>query len=98
MNRLLYRGIPEFICGTIADTALNPAARHPNRESLDMMVAPFSLGHGSASKFTSPNHQRILQHAAIPQIVNQCGRRAINFLGLERNILLNVVVMVPIPV
>src|SRR5436853_103581 len=55
-------------------------------------------GNGGAAELAAPNHQRIVQHAALFQVADQSRRRAIYLLGFECDVGLDTAVVVPIAV
>ena len=68
----------EFVCGSKGHAAANSTASHPHRKSKRMMIpAVFSLGCRSPSKFSAPDHKRVLQKAASFQIGQQPGNWSI---------------------
>src|SRR2546430_12550346 len=53
------------------DAALDTAAGEPDREPLDMMVPAVALSHRRAAELAAPDHQRLVQHAALLKIGEQ---------------------------
>ena len=45
------------------------------------MVAAVALGHRRAAEFAAPDDERVVEHAALLQVVDQRGRRPVDFLG-----------------
>ena len=78
MNAILDGVVAKLIGSAIGRTATHAAACDPHREAFDMMVATVALGHGSASEFAAPNDPRVVQHAALLQIIHQGGRALVD--------------------
>src|SRR5436190_1258074 len=81
VNLLLGGGKTVFISGAVNIAALHAAPRHPHSKAV-MIVIPAidlacvgtgsrQLNSGSAAKFTAPNHQGIVEHAALFQVFEQ---------------------------
>jgi hypothetical protein len=68
---VLHGVIAELVGRAVRDAALDPAAREPEREALDVMVAAVALGHRRAAELAAPDHQRVLEHAALLQVQHQ---------------------------
>src|SRR3954463_15761571 len=75
---------------------------HPHRETPRMMIAPvIVLGksalavHGTA-KLSTPNHQRVVEHSPLLQILNQRRRRLVGLLATLRQCFGKLAVMVPV--
>jgi len=68
MDRGDDRVVSEFICFTIGDSRFNASTGQPHTEAFDVVIPPwppFPLEHRRPTKFASPNHQRLSQHAAL---------------------------------
>src|SRR5205809_509613 len=84
------------------DAGLDAAARHPRGKAARMMVAAIVGGREPAlavhrsSEFPAPNDERLVQHAALFQVLNQGGGCLIDFFAAFRKILRQVAVVVPI--
>lgn len=67
----------EIIGFSISDTAFDTAASHPHGEGIGVMVAAVvaALHHGGSSEFAAPDHQGILEHAALFEVTDEgcCG-------------------------
>ena len=61
----------QLVGGSMSDAALHPAAGHPDGEATGVMIASIVLACQTtltirrASELTSPNHQRVIQHASL---------------------------------
>src|SRR5262245_31958749 len=105
MNGILNRSKPEFISGPVNIAAADAAAGHPHRKPVMIVVTAvdFSgigagsgkLNSGCASKFTAPNHEGVVKHAALLEIRQQGADRLVAFKGELAVVLLEVVVVVP---
>ena len=71
----VFLGVVAQLVGfTITNAALDAATGHPHREPFYMMVASgsaLSLEHGSASEFPTPDHQCVIQHVALLEILDE---------------------------
>ena len=75
------------------DARLHAAAGHPHREAAAVMIAAV-IGRGEpalaidrAAELAAPDHQRVVEHAALRQILNQPGGRLIDILAALRQVL-----------
>ena len=74
-------------------TAFDAAAGHPDREAARMVVAAvvvggqFPLGVDSAAEFAAPDDQRVLEQAALLQVLNQGGGGLIGVAALACDLL-----------
>jgi len=73
----ILRDVVAVIVGCAeCDAGFDAAARHPNGEAATVMISTVisrrepSLTINSAAEFTTPDHERIVQHAALFQILN----------------------------
>src|SRR3954451_17767306 len=60
------------------------------------MIAAIPLGHWRATKFTAPDHQRLIEHSARLEIHNQRRRRSIHLARDDFDSIANSTVMIPI--
>ena len=88
----------------IAHSRLDTASRHPDREAAAMVVPPV-VGGGQTSltinrpaKLAAPNHQGVLQHAPLLQVLNQASRCLIHILAPLRQICRQSAMVIPIAV
>src|SRR5260370_4225051 len=63
--------IAELVGGAIREATFDPASAHPDREAFAMVVAAVPLRHGRAAEFASPDHERVVKHAALFQVFDQ---------------------------
>ena len=67
MDRISDNVEAEIISGTVRNAALDAAARHPNRESLAVVVTTIAvpirvtLGIRGTAEFPAPNHQGFIK-------------------------------------
>ena len=66
--------VAELVGGAVGDAALDAAAGQPHREALDVVVAAVALGHRRAAELAAPDHERVVEHAALLQVLDQGGR------------------------
>src|SRR5687767_2479668 len=65
----------KLVGGAIRGATTHPSAGQPHREAIMVVIAAvylagiraggWQLDHGRAPKLTAPNHQRVLEHAAL---------------------------------
>src|SRR5204862_2355 len=65
----------------VHDAALDAAAGEPGAETLRMMVAAIALRARRAAELCAPDHQGLVQHAALFQVPNEAGDRQIDLRG-----------------
>src|SRR3954463_10232754 len=75
----------KFIGLAVNKTVLHAAPGQENRKAIRIMIAPQDIARSrsafaerGATKFTAPNHQRILQQTTLTQIAQQRGHRLIH--------------------
>ena len=73
VNLVLHDVEAEVIALAERDAGLDAAARQPHRECVRMMVAAVAaaLHHRRAAELAAPDHQRVLEQAALLQILDQ---------------------------
>lgn len=87
--------VTEFVGAAPGEAAFHAAASHPDGESQNMMVAAGALAHWGAAKFTAPYHQRVVEHAALLQVLHKCRRSFIHVHRGVGHVFRDIVVMVP---
>src|SRR2546423_10949410 len=87
--------VPGFLGPAISHAAFDAGTSHPDGEALDMMIATIALRHGGAAKFTSPNDQRVFQHAARLEVLEQSSGAPIDQTGRSGDAVFNSAVMIP---
>ena len=73
---LILRDVEAELVGLAdSDAGLHAAAGHPHGEGVRMMVAAVgaALHHRRAAKLAAPDHQRVVEQAALLQILDQRG-------------------------
>jgi len=102
MERILDNMEAKVVGGAIRDARFDSAAGHPHREGLRMMVASRTppqgrvrLHHRRAAEFAAPDHQRLVEHAALFQIGDQRSARLIGGGTVFFAVALHVAVSVP---
>src|SRR5688572_14668802 len=78
---IIDRGESKFIRATDGDSRLDPAACHPHRKGVDVMVASHGLSllsHGGTSEFPTPNHESLVEQPALLEILDQCRAGPVN--------------------
>ncbi len=66
--------------------AFDAAAGHHEAEAFDVVVAAVALGHGRAAEFAAPDDERVVEHAALLQILDQGGGGPVGFLRLDDDV------------
>ena len=93
-------GVAEFISGAIGEAFFDAAASEPDGEAFIVMVATggtfVGLGHGGAAKFTGPDDQGFLEHAALAEVTDKSGTGPVGFEGFPGQVFAQPVVVVPI--
>src|SRR5256885_13789905 len=71
------------------DARFDAAAGHPHGEGLGMMVAAqlaacigIALNHRSTAELPTPKHERIIQQAALLEVLDERGAGLVSFAGL----------------
>ena len=84
VNLVLHDVESQLIGFAQRDAGLDAAAGQPHRERVGMMVAAVAaaLHHRRAAKFAAPDDQRVLEHAALLQILDQRRARLIGVLAV----------------
>ena len=95
--RFSARVIAEFVRRTVAHTPFEPAAGKPHGESGQVMSRPFPWAMGVRPN-SAENDDRVVQHAPLLQIDEECGRPAVDFGRGPLDIVFELTVMVPIAV
>src|SRR5262249_42320892 len=87
----------EIVRGSVGEAALDAAAGEQERKALDVMIAAAApLRHRRAAELAAPDHQRLVEHAALLEVGDQRRRRAVDLLSLEDEIVLHVRVVIPV--
>ena len=91
----------EVVGGAVNVSGVDAAARHPDRETARMMVAPI-VGRGQLPlriigppEFTAPHHQRIIQQPALFEIRYQSEAGLIDVFALPPDAARQAAVMIP---
>ena len=102
VNRVFDDVEAELVGRPESDPRLDPAARHPHRESLRVVVASEAasergagLDHGRPSEFATPDHKRVLEESALLQIHHQGGGGLVDLESLGLDAVLNLRVVIP---
>ena len=75
MDDVLDGVVAELVGRAVGDAALDAAAGQPHREALDVVVAAVALGHRRAAELAAPDDERVVEHAALLQVLDQRRRR-----------------------
>lgn len=68
--------MPELICRTVANSALEAATGDPHAEAAGVVIAadvPFILNDRQASHFAAPVERPGIQQSALTEVSDQCG-------------------------
>ena len=75
LHFVFFCEVAELIRRTMDDPRLDPAASHPNAETVRVMIAtetgPASLRHWRPPELTAPDHQRFIQQTALLEVADQ---------------------------
>ena len=80
--------VAEFVSGTIGDARLDASASHPDRETSGVVIAAivftgeFALAVGGSTKLPSPDHESVVQHTALFEILDQGSGRLVGIATL----------------
>src|SRR5207244_1045171 len=86
----------DLVGGAVDDPALEAATGEPDREAVDVMVAPVrSLRAGGAAELRGEDDDRLLQQAAALQVAEQAGDRFVHLTAVLRVVGLQATVGVP---
>ena len=84
---------------------LESAARNPHREGVNVVIAPGGLAHLAhrrAAKFAAPDHDRVVEQAALLEVADERGGGAIDVEGFQRQMFFEILddaaVVVPVRV
>ena len=92
----LYGFVAVFVGGSVAESALYPAACHPSGVSLVVVVAAVSaLGVGRPSEFAGPDDERVLQQVATLEIRQETGNGFVDLGALGFHAFPQVLVVIP---
>src|SRR5579884_56927 len=81
-DRILLRRVAEIVGRSVGKAALDTSTRKQERKTFDVMIAAVAaLRHRRAAELSAPNYQRIVEHAALLQVLDQRRRRAVHLLG-----------------
>ena len=103
VNRVLQHVVAEIVGLTVNDTGLDSTTRHPLGVTPWMVVASVvALGQSTlaincSAEFTTPNHQRVVEHPPLLEIIDQGRTRLIDDPALAANVAGQVSVLVPLP-
>ena len=65
--------VAQFVGAAVGEPALDAAAGHPDGEAVDVMIAADALAHRRAAEFAAPDDQRVVEQAALLEVVHQGG-------------------------
>ena len=87
VHRIRDDVVAEVVGLAVRDAGLDAAAGHPHGEAARMMIAAvvvvrqLALAVDGAAEFAAPDDQRVVEQAALLQILDQRGRRLIDVSG-----------------
>src|SRR5207247_8997123 len=85
----------DLVSGPVHDAAFDAAAGQPGAEALGMMVAAVALRARRATELRAPDHDCLIQHAALLEVLEQTGDGLIHLSGETAVVLLDAGVRVP---
>src|SRR6267378_394902 len=101
VDRVFDDVVRHLIRFAIHQARLDAAAGHPNAEAARVMIAAvillgqFALRVHSAAEFTAPNHESVLEHATLLEILDEPIAGLVNVLALSGEIARQIAVLVP---
>ena len=100
MDRIFSDVPAELIGRPVDDARLHAATCHPPTERLAEVIASSGLGRvalseGRATKFATPNDERVVEHSTFLQILDQCRRWCLRIDALFFELGEQIVVLVP---
>src|SRR5215472_10658899 len=101
IHRIADRVEGEVVSFAEGNARLYASARHPHGKAAWVMIASIvgggqlALAIHSASEFSAPDHQRVIQHPALLQVLDQGGGRLIHCFALPRDFLGQVTMLIP---
>ena len=104
MDRVLLRIETEVVGGAEGHAGLDAAAGHPDREGFSVVVSSVFLTVGAAlrvgrpAELAAPDDERLVEHAALLEILDQGGRRLVDVAGHLGQLVLQAAVVVPVAV
>src|SRR5262245_4916628 len=86
----------ELIGGPMNHTPSYARARHPDRETVGIMIAAVrAFSARSAAELRSPNDQRVVEHTSLFKVLHQSDNRFVDFRDLLAMIFLKILVRIP---
>src|SRR5947209_3927739 len=97
MNLVLDGLEAEFITGTEGDPRLDPAAGHPEREGIGVMVAAVgaALDHRRPAELAAPDDEGVVEEPALFEILHQSRGRLVGVRAVLLEVGDEVAVLVP---
>src|SRR5690606_33132304 len=96
---VLHGIITVFVRRAIAKAPFHATTGQPHREALWVVVSTIaSLSGRRAAEFTTPDHKRVVEQAALLQILQKTSNRLIDFQGVLGMALLQLPMLVPLHV
>lgn len=74
------RGEAKGIGLAVGDSSFNSTTGHEHGSGLSVVVATGALGHGSATEFTAPDDEGVVEEAALFQILDEGGGALVDIL------------------
>ena len=104
VDRVLLRVEAEVVGAAEGHAWLDAAAGHPDRESFAMVIASVFFAIGSAlrvrgaAELAAPDDKRVVEHAALLQVLDQGSRGLVDVAGHLGQLVLQAAVVVPVAV
>ena len=101
LHRVLHDVVRVVVGLAVGDAGLHATARHPHREAAGMVVAAvvvareLALAVDGAAELAGPEHQRVVEQAALLEVGDERRLRAVHRGGLLRDLAGEVPVLVP---
>ena len=93
--------VAEFVRSSVGDAGLDASAGHPDGETFGVVVAAiiftgeFALAVGGSAEFATPDHEGVVEHAALLEVLDQGGGRLVGVATLAGELFGQGEVLVP---
>lgn len=85
-----------FVGGSVDDAPFDPSARHPYRESINMMIATIAaLGTRRPAEFGREKNQGLVEKPSAFEVLQQRGDRLVDFQAVRTVVFLEPAVRIP---
>src|SRR5215210_1611516 len=92
---IFYGVEAEFIGRAVLDSAFDAAAGQEGAEALGVMVAAAAFGAGGSAEFSAEDDHRVVEQAALLEVLDQAGDGPINLRGESGMVLFDFGMRIP---